>query len=149
MDESAALAAIHNIRIQPVYQNAERLRRKAKNGAVELANGGDDSEELAAAKLLVSTWETIATILESVENKDRIYEVLPICYMFNALREAIAIISRRHACLKQTDQFEIPNNGYGAKFAKLANDYQSWLLEKHKTTQYITGACGGMQAFFG
>lgn len=149
MDETAALVAIHTLRIQPAYQQAERLRRKARGGATELANGKEDTEEYAAVKLLVNTWETIAAILESVESRDRIYEILPICYMHNALKDAVVIISLKHANLKGPEQFDVPNNGYGAKFTKLSNDYKSWLLEKHKTTQYISGACGGMQAFFG
>lgn len=149
MDESAALVAIQNLRTLPAYQQAERLRRKTKGGAAEMANANDDSEEYASVKLLVNTWETIATILEGVENKDRIYEITPVCHMHNHLKDAIAGISLRHAKLKSVGEFDVPNNGYGAKFTKLANDYDSWLLEKHKTTQYVSGACDGMYACFG
>jgi hypothetical protein len=149
MDESAALVAIQTLRTNPVYQQAERLRRKTEGGAASMATAPEDSEEFAAVHMLVSTWEAIATILESVEHKDRIYEITPVCHMHNHLKDAISGISMRHANLRSADDFDIPNGGYGAKFAKLANDYHSWMLEKRKTTGYITGACGGMYACFG
>ncbi len=149
MDESAALVAIYSLRTQPTYQAAEKLRRRAKGGAAELARGKDDSDELAAIHLLVNTWETIAAIIEGVDSKDRIFEVTPICHVHRNLKDAISDLGLKHANLKSASDFDVPNNGYGAKFTKLANDFDSWLLEKHKTTQYITGACDGMYACFG
>lgn len=149
MDESAALVAIHSLRTQPTYQEAEKLRRRTKGGAAQLARGDDNSDELAAIHLLVNTWETIATIIEGVESKDRIFEVTPVCHMHRNLKDAIADLGIRHANVKALSAADVPNNGYGAKFTKLANDYDSWLVEKHKTTGYITGACDGMYACFG
>jgi hypothetical protein len=149
MDESAALVAIHGLRTQATYQEAERLRRRTKGGAAELVKGKDDSAELAAVHLLVNTWETIASIIEGVESKDRIFEVTPVCHMHRNLKDAIADLGIRHAKVKEFGAADMPNNGYGAKFNKLANDYDNWLLEKHKTQGYITGACDGMYACFG
>lgn len=148
MDESTALVSIMTLRMNPTYQQAERLRRKGK-GAAAMAQAGLDSEEFAAVQTLVNAWETIATIIEGVPNKDPIFEVTPVCHMHNALKDAIANISLRHANLKSPGEFDIPNAGYGAKFGKLANDYHSWMIEKRKSTHYITGACDGLYACFG
>lgn len=114
-----------------------------------MAQADDHSDEYAAIHLLVNTWETIATIIEGVSSKDLIFAITPICHMHRELKDAISALSLKHAGLKSGDDFDVPNNGYGAKFTKLANDYNSWLVGTHKTTQYITGACGGMHAYFG
>jgi hypothetical protein len=149
MDENDALVAIHSLRTQPAYQQAERLRRKTKGGAAAMATAPDDSEELAAVHLLVNTWETIATILDGVPSKDRIFEITPVCHMHNHLKDALAGISLRHAKLKSPNDFDVPNGGYAAKFTKLANDYHGWMIEKQKSSLYISGACDGMYACFG
>ena len=148
MDESTALASIMTIRLNPTYQQAERMRLKSK-GAMEMAAAPMDSDQFAAVQTLVSAWEVIATIIEGVPNKGAIYDTLPACYMHNALKDAIAHISLRRANLKSPGEFDIPNAGYGAKFGKLANDYHNWLIAERKSTQYITGSCGGMYACFG
>ncbi|MBI5262232.1 MAG: hypothetical protein HY852_10510 [Bradyrhizobium sp.] len=149
MDEAAALIAIHTLRTSPVYQQAERIRRKTDGGAATMAKAADDTDEAAALHLLVSTWETIATILEGVENKDRIFEVTPVCHMHRNLKDSFSELGLKHARLRSADEFNVPNGGYGAKFSKLANDYDNWLLEKQKSAQYISGACDGMYACFG
>lgn len=150
MDETAALIAINNLRSQPAYLQAELLRLRTTGGAVALAEASQYSDEYAAIHLLVNTWETIAAIVEGVvDGKDRIFSTQPICYMHRSLKDAIVILSRKHAGLAEGVEFDIPNNGLGAKFTKLANDFDSWCLATHKPTQYITGACSGMQAYFG
>jgi hypothetical protein len=149
MDENDALVAIQTLRTQPAYQQAERLRRKTKGGAAAMATAPDDSEEFAAVHLLVNTWETIATVLDGVASKDRIFEITPVCHMHNNLKDALAGISLRHAKLKSASDFDVPNGGYAAKFTKLANDYHGWMIEKQKSSLYISGACDGMYACFG
>ena len=150
MDESAAIIAINNIRSQPAYLQAERLRLTTTGGAAHMAESTPNSDEFAAVHLLVNTWVTIAAIVEGVDgSKDRIFSTQPICYMHRSLKDAIVILSRTHAGLAEGEQFDIPNNGFGAKFTQLANDFDSWCLATHKPTQYITAACSGMQAYFG
>lgn len=149
MDENDALIAIHTLRTQPAYQQAERLRRKTKGGAGEMAKASDNTEEFAAVHLLVNTWETIATIIEGVGSKDRIFEVTPVCHMHNHLKDALSGISLRHARLAAPNDSDVPNGGYAAKFTRLANDYHGWMLEKQKSSLYISGACDGMYACFG
>jgi hypothetical protein len=149
MDENTALVSIQNWRSTPVYKGAEILRRNTAGGAVAMANAPDNSDEFAAVHLLVNTWEAIATLLDEVENKDRIFEITPICHMHNNLKDAIPVLSLRHTNLISAADFVIPNGGYGARFSKLANDYDNWLIEKQKSAQYITGACSGLHAYFG
>jgi hypothetical protein len=149
MDETEALVAIHTLRIHPAYQQAERLRRKTKGGAAAMAAASEDSEEFAAIHLLLSTWEVIATIMESVASKDRIFEVTPVCHMHNHLKDALSGVSLKHAKLKSPNDFDVPNGGYAAKFTKLANDYHGWMIGKQQSSLYISGACDGMYACFG
>ena len=148
MDESAALVSIQNWRSSPVYKAAEILRRRTNGGAVAMAGAADDSDELEAVHLLVNTWEAIATLLEYVENRDSIYEITPICHMHGNLKDAIPILAQKYAKVAAAN-FSVPNVGFGAKFTKLANDYDSWLIEKQKSAQYVTAACSGIHAYFG
>lgn len=149
MDEASALVAIYNLRTNPAYQQAERLRRNTAGGAAAMATAPENSEEFAAVHLLISTWETIATLLASVEHKDRIFEVTPICHMHNHLKDAIPALGLKHVNLRAADEFHIPNAGYGANFSMLASEYHSWTIEKNKSAHYITGSCDGMYACFG
>jgi hypothetical protein len=149
MDEAAALVAIQNLRSNLTYQDAEKLRRKTKGGAATMADAPENSAEYAAIQLLINTWETIATLVAGVANKDPIYEVTPICHVYNNLKEAFTPIGLRCTGLKSVEDFDVPNAGYGAKFAILNNDYNNWMIEQNKSGHYVTGAHGGIHAMFG
>jgi hypothetical protein len=149
MDESAALVAIQNWRSNPVYKQAEILRRNTSGGAAAMAAAPENSDEYAAIHLLVNTWEAIATLLDHVENKDHIFEITPIGHMHENLKDAVAALVLKHARVESAADFSVPNLGFGAKFAKLANDYNSWLIERQKSAYYITASRGGIHAYFG
>jgi hypothetical protein len=149
MDEAATLAAIHSLRTNPAYQAAEVLRRKTADGARAMASAPDGSQESAAIHLLISTWETIALLASGLEKKDKIFEVTPVCHMHHNLKDALTAVSLRHAKLKDSSAFNIPNAGYGANFSILAGEYDTWLRTSNKSAHYISGACDGMYACFG
>jgi hypothetical protein len=136
MDELSVLLAIETMRLNPSYHAAEVLRRGAAEGATGLAKGAAGSPERRALYILVSTWEVIAVLLSGLKQKDKIFEVTPICHMYEALKDAIAILEK-----------EVP--GFGANFAKLNNEYDAWLKKKKKSKAYIGAACGGLHAKFG
>jgi hypothetical protein len=149
MDETSTLVAIQTLRTNSAYHDAEILRRKTEGGAANMALAAEDSPEYAAIHLLINTWEAIAVLMSGLEQRDRIYEVTPVCHMHNHLKDAITNIVLKHTKLKTADELSIPNAGYGANFSILANDYDNWLKRKNKSAQYITGACDGMYACFG
>ena len=99
-----------------------------------MASAAAGSFEHRAALLLISTWEVIAILISGAKKKDKIFEVTPICHMYDELKEAIAVLGR-----------DVP--GYGGNFAKLNTEYQKWLRKKDKA--YRTAACNGLFAKFG
>ena len=63
-------------------------------------------------------------MLSGLKQKDKIFEVTPICHMYEGLlKDAIAILEK-----------EVP--GFGANFAKLNNEYDAWLKKKKKSKAY-------------
>lgn len=136
--DTQLLATIFQIRSNPSYQQAETMRQKAmrqqKNGVPAMAKAGKNSAEFGAVNLLINSWETISLLVLQVKDKDLIFEVTPVLYMFTELSDAIDIIS----C-------EFPD--YAANFRLLSKLQAEWL--KFKDDRYQTGAKGGMHALFG
>jgi hypothetical protein len=89
------------------------------------------NEGKAAAQLLIVTWEAIAVLLRGVRTKDKIFEVTPICHMYDALEPAIKHFRE-----------EVPE--FAAEFEKLNADYRAWLKKKKKSGAYVSAACGGL-----
>lgn len=135
MDELSVLLALEQLRSNPSYHAAEVLRRNTSGNARAMASAAAGSSEHRAVLLLVSTWEVIAVLISGAKKKDSIFEVTPICHMYDELKEAIAVLGR-----------DVP--GYGGNFAKLNTDYQKWLNNK-KGKAYRTAACNGLFAKFG
>lgn len=129
MNETEVLAALYAIRSTPAYRTAECLRQKKGNTVMAAAAAGTD--EKAAVDLLISTWETIALMVADVANKDKIFEVTPVGYMFDNLKEAILL----------------GRSSFAANFFTLAGEYTTWVLKRGD--QYQTQAAGGMHALFG
>jgi len=134
MDEISVLLALEQLRNNPSYHAAEVLRRNTPGNARAMASAAAGTAEHRAALLLVSTWEVIAIVISGAKKKDKIFEVTPICHMYEELKEAIATLGR-----------EVP--GFGGNFAKLNAEYQTWLKKKGKA--YTTAACNGLFAKFG
>jgi hypothetical protein len=131
MDENALLLGIQQMRSDPNYYAAEILRRKLGDAGALVANTDENSEEQAAARLLITTWEAIAVLIRGVRTKDKIYEVTPICHMFDELKPAIDYFR------KQAPEFAV-------EFEKLNADYNAWLKKKKKKGTYVSAACGGL-----
>lgn len=130
MDENALLLGIEEMRSDVNYHAAEVLRRKV-GGAEALIAAGLNSNEHAAARLLIVTWDAIAVLIRGIRNKDKIYEVTPICHMYEALEPAILYFRK-----------EAPE--FAAQFEKLNIDYRAWLKKKRKSATYVSAACGGL-----
>ena len=134
MHKTQLLASIFMMRTHTQYQQAEILRRNRV--VAEMARAKANSAELAAVNLLVNTWETISVIVLDLENEDKnfIFGILPILYMFTELSDAIEIIG----CEKPA---------YAANFRLLSKQQLEWL--KFKDDRYQTGEQSGMHALFG
>lgn len=131
MDENALLLGIERMRSDHHYHAAEMLRRQTDGRAATMAAAPSDSREQAAVRLLISTWELIAVLMRGVRTKDKIYEVTPICHMYEALEPAIMYFRK-----------EAPD--YAVNFEKLNVDYRAWLKKKKKSATYVSAACGGL-----
>jgi hypothetical protein len=131
MDENALLLGITILRSDHHYHAAEMLRRQTDGGAATMAGARSDSREYAAVRLLISTWDSIAVLMRRVRTKDKIYEVTPICHMYEVLEPAIMYFRR------ETPEF-------AAEFEKLNVDYRAWLRKKKKSATYVSAACGGL-----
>jgi hypothetical protein len=131
--DSQLLATIFQIRSNPSYQEAEGARRRS-NSVAAMAKADKNSLEFGYVNLLINSWETISVLILQVKDKDLIFEVTPVFYMFTELSDAVEIIS----C-------EFPD--YAANFRLLSKLQAEWL--KFKDDRYQTGEQGGMHALFG
>jgi hypothetical protein len=134
MDQTELLAALYAIRSNPAYHAAETLRQKSSNTAAMAAPPGSkkyNANQYNAVVLLISTWETIALMMDGVKNKNRIFEVTPVGYMYDKLQGAIEKLD--------------PN--YSVNFKNLYKEYTTFF--NNKDSNYQTAAKGGMHALFG
>ena len=137
MDENELLVRIYGMRGDFNYHKAEVLRRQTKGGSATMAAADAGSEGNAAVHILIGTWNTIAVLMRGVKARDKIYEVNPICHMYDVLDPAITYIR------KTTPEFAVD-------FEQLNVDYHAWLKKKKKSASYVTAACNGlMNARFG
>ena len=101
-----------------------------------MANSNSMTEEHAGGRLLIGTWNDIgATVKGSQFNRDRIFQTLPICHMWQKLEPAVVVF---RATLGQD---------YAADFEWLYNEFLGWV--EPKGSAYKTQSCNGMQALFG
>ena len=138
MDTAEVLAALEMIRTNPTYRAAEVLRRRTVGGSGAMAQSSPDSEEHQAVLLLISTWDVISTIVgdSPEEIRRKIFEVLPVCHMYKALKAALETLKEWYP-------------GFGDHFRKLNEVYEAWLNSAGKDAKYISAACGGLHARFG
>jgi len=128
------LAVLHNMRTTEYYLEAEMLRRK--KGATAMVCAPADSEDHAAIRCLLGTWEMIAAItlpLAEAQRK-RVFEVMPILHMYTELEDAIKILREK-------------DPDYATKFERLMNEQDFWL--KTDGLSYRSGHVGGVHAYFG
>ena len=95
------------------------------------------SEEYAAIRLLVATWDAIAARVRAGDIPvDPFFETNPVSHMWEALVSAINII-------KGTTP------GYADNFRWLYKRYKKWLDQSDKSRRYRTAARVGMNSGFG
>ncbi len=133
MNKTQLLATLYEIRSNPSYQLAEAKRQLSKDVSA-MARADKSSAEYGAITLLINTWETISVLVLKIKNKNLIFEITPVLYMFTQLNDAIEIIGE-----------EFPD--YAANFRLLSKLQSEWL--KFKDERYQTGEKGGMHALFG
>jgi len=131
--DTQLLATIFQIRSNRSYQQAEGMRRSINNVSA-MAKADKNSVEHGAVNLLINSWEAISVLVLQIKDKDLIFEITPVLYMFTELSDAIEIIS----C-------EFPD--YAANFRLLSKLQAEWL--KFKDDRYQTSEKGGMHALFG
>jgi len=132
LNKTQLLASLFEMRTHAQYQSAEATRRRGN--IADMAR--EDSPDHGAINLLVNTWETISVLVLELEDKDKesIFEILPVLYMFTQLNDAIEIISEKFPA-------------YAANFRLLSKQQLEWL--KFKDDRYQTSEKGGMHALFG
>lgn len=135
MNKAQLLATLYALRTNAQYQGAEQ-RRRTKNDVAAMANADKMEPDYGAVSLLINTWEAISALVLDCEDEDKdfIFGILPVLYMFTELNDAIEIIGCR-----------LP--GYAANFRLLSKQQQEWL--KFKDDHYQTGEKAGMHALFG
>jgi hypothetical protein len=99
-----------------------------------MARAEKSSPEYGAITLLINTWETISLLIIQVKDKDLIFEITPVLYMFTELSDAIDIIGE-----------DLPY--FAANFRLVSKLHLEWL--KFKDDRYQTGEKAGMHALFG
>ena len=134
MASTDILAVLHNMRTAAYYLEAEMLRRQ--KGAAAMANSSPDSEDQAAIRCLVGTWEMIAAITLPLGENDRkrVFEVFPILHMYSALEGAIEV-------------YRAEDPDFAEKFERLKNEQDDWL--NADGLRYRSGQIGGVHAYFG
>ena len=137
MEDAQVLAALYAIRTNPADRAAEVMRLRTEGGAAAMARAQKTSDEYGAVLLLVNTWEVIASMLKNVSEptRERVFAVTPLATMHEALRPAI-------------DALGTGCPGFGDAFAEMGGRHREWLQGCGKG-EYMSGNCGGMQAFFG
>jgi hypothetical protein len=112
-DYDAFVTTVTQLRLNPPYQAAEAIRRRA--GSAAMAAAGAASTDLAAVLLLIGTWERIAIMASGLSpaQRGKFFRCTPVKLMWDALRPAID-------ALGGTERF-------APEFEKLNASYGSWL----------------------
>jgi len=116
------------------YRNAFHMVRR--QGAEKLARTDKPSDEHAAIRFLIGTWERIATACKgfSVKQRHEFFRHHPILLMWQRLEPATKIIR------KNTDE------SFAKEFENLRDQYQAWIESKDgrlysTTKQQAVNAC--------
>jgi hypothetical protein len=142
MTVNSELFEIHLLRSSVPYHAAEVLRRQTIGGAAAMAAAGETTQEYAAVRLLVSTWETIALRVKgNTALKIPFCENNPVGHMWDALWPGIKIIRGNAFRTKAAGTY------YAREFQLLNGTYRRWL--NTKPASYQTAALEGINAQFG
>jgi hypothetical protein len=107
---------ITEFRMNPQYQAAEALRRKSQ--AQTLASSDQNSNEHAAVRLLIGTWDRIAVFVRDFNTNQRrqFFRCNPVSLVWRSLQPAIYIIRGGGTV----------GPSFAREFENLAHDYDEW-----------------------
>jgi hypothetical protein len=134
-DDASILIAIEALRRDPVYREAEHLRRKAKG---LMAKAEEGSAEHRAIRVLIATWTGIATLMQGVKAKSPFFRLLPICQMFKVLQAEIEYLRKT-----------LDEQQFAIELFELYDEWEAWVEEQGFSPAYVTAMCGGLSAKFG
>ena len=134
---ASLLLTISTLRTGVDYRAAELTRRRLGAGA--MVGKGATSQEHASVRLLIGVWDTIAASVRDEDDAvlEMLFKNIPVCHMFEALREAVEMLRKELG------------DEYAVDFEWLYRKYLEWLKARGKDEAYRTRACGGIQALFG
>jgi hypothetical protein len=107
---------ITELRMNAQYQAAEALRRRV--GASTLARSAPESDEHAAGRLLIGTWDRIAMFVQDFNDQQRrrFFAWNPVLLVWKSLQPAVEIIRTSGAV----------SRNFASAFEGLASQYQEW-----------------------
>lgn len=132
-----ALLDVLAIRSGVAYQDAERLRRRVGSSRI-MALSPMTSEDYAAARLLIGTWDSIAARVRAGDiPRVPFFQTSPVSHMWDALKDAIKVIRKRSKGPR-----------YARDFQWLHATFAAW-LRTPAGRKYRTAAKQGINAHFG
>lgn len=134
--DRATLLEIVHLRSGAAYQAAEFLRRRL--GASTMADFPPTSEEYAAIRLLIGTWDAIAHMVNSGDiDKVKFFETNPLLLMWDHLSGAVDKIRL------------IVSPIYAKDFEDLATEYRQWIVTDDGRRRYRSSSDQAIHALFG
>jgi hypothetical protein len=105
------------------YRNAMRLSRRERAGT--LARASENSDEYAAIRLLIGTWDRIAMISDAFNEKqyEHFFRMHPVSLIYQTFEEAIKHIRE-----------DKRNDRYAADLEGLNWKYQKWFRDSRQYT---------------
>lgn len=140
MTDHEALQIIMNtteLRISVPYQTADALRRASS--AEAMARTAQTSNEYAAVRLLIGTWDRIAMFVQGFNERQRrrFFRCHPVLMVWLALAPAVQVI-------RQSGQV---GPRFAIEFENLAEQYRKW-TETKDGQEYRTQAQQAVCALF-
>jgi hypothetical protein len=119
------------------YQEAERLRRRIGSSKA-MAESLTTSDEYAAVRLLIGTWDSIAKRVRAGDIQEGpFFESNPVQHMWDALQGGIVVIRKRSKGPR-----------YAEDFQWLVRKLRGW-LKKPANRKFRTASVEGINAHFG
>jgi hypothetical protein len=144
------------------YHAAEVKRRELSvgggDGAAIMASSPSGTEQYAQVRLLIGTWDTIASRVGSDDEDpllEQFYKDNPVGHMWDALWPAIKIIrqkefarpKKKSKSKKVKPKSKMLQSKYASRFQALNGAYRDWLDEQG--ADYKSNALAGINAQFG
>ena len=132
-----ALLGVIALRSGVEYREAERLRRRIGDSG-KMAEYPISSDEYAAVRLLIGTWDSIATRVRAGDIPEgAFFESNPVQHMWDALKDGVTVIRNRSKGPR-----------YARDFQWLVTRLRAW-LKKPGNRKFRTASVEGINAHFG